>query len=399
MIRRRWRRIVAILVVVVAVGYIGLLSVSASQRSSSRQSTTTTAAVPPVTTSPTVTTVAPKKPPAWHLLKDAFISPAGMSPDALKQLLNYAQAAKVGIISTGVSWASIEPNGPDTPGEWQTLDAFVSDVLRRKMQVRFQVEGFPDWARDPGQPDNSVAPWLPPVAPAELVRWEVFVGDMARHFRGRVKYYEIWNEPNISPFFYPIPDPTEYADLLEASYTTIKAADPSALVVFSGMSGNDLGFLKSVYTAMDTQFGALATKDHHFFDILGVHPYSGSRPPGLVDPTFVYPDDFGTMDFNFLGFEQLHALMASYHEGYKPVYITEFGYTTLGFYGFPPISDATRAAYLRQAFALVDKIPYVMGFNWYILADAFNGPGWCMLQGYYPHWQVTKTYEAFRSVH
>ena len=241
------------------------------------------------------------------------------------------------------------------------LDAFVSDVLHRKMTVRIQLTGFPDWARDPGQPDTGIAPWLPPVAPNELARWKQFVGDVAHHFRGRVTYFEIWNEPNISSFFYPIPDPAEYADLLQASYTAIKAADPTARVIFAGMSGNDIGFLGRVYDALDIQFGSAAKRNHHYFDILGVHPYDGSRPPALVSKGEVYPDNFGTMDYNFLGFEKLHALMVSFGEGYKPIYITEYGFTTAGFYGFPAISDSTRARYLRQAFALVDKSPLCHG--------------------------------------
>jgi hypothetical protein len=395
---RRRRRIIFILLLLAAIAYIGTLSVSAAERSSSHAGTTQPKiSVPRKETSlPPVTTHSHPRPAVRHLLKDATISPLGMSSQAVNRLLDWAQAAGVKVISSGVNWATIQPYGPGS-FSWGNLDAFVADVRHRGMQLRFQLDGFPDWARDPGQPSEAYAQWLPPAAPDELARWQAYVGDLARRFGGEVAYYEIWNEPNISPFFYPIPDPAEYADLLEASYTAIKALDPSAKVIFAGMSGNDLGFLNRVYQALDVQFGSLAKRDHHFFDILGVHPYSGSRPPGLVTSAEVYPDDFGTMDANFLGFEQLHDLMASYGEGYKPLYITEYGFTTLGFYGFPPISDATRATYLTQAFALVDKIPYVLGFNWYCLADANNGPGWEMLLGYYPSWQPSATYDAFKA--
>jgi len=333
-------------------------------------------------------------------MKDAYISPEGLPLRDVDSLLNIAQAARVGVVSTGVNWADIEPNGPGGSAGWAILDAFAKDVLHRKMKLRFQLQGFPDWARDPGQPNIAAAPWLPPVAPDELARWKRFVGEVARHFRGRVTYYEIWNEPNISPFFYPLPDPAEYADLLEASYTTIKAIDRSALVVFAGMSGNDVGFLDRVYDAMDADFGSLAKRDHHFFDILGVHPYSGSRSPTSVLALQRFPDDFGIMNDNFLGFEELHATMAAHGEGYKTIYITEYGFTTYGFYGFPPISDATRASYLRQAFSLVDRIPYVIGFSWYCLyANAGTLPGWALLQGSYPEWQPTATFEAWKAVH
>ena len=94
MIKGRRARIIVIVLVVVAVGYLGRLSVSASERSGGPSGTTQPASTtrptgstsqPPGSTVTTVTT--PKPPPARHLLKDAFISPAGMPPEAINELL------------------------------------------------------------------------------------------------------------------------------------------------------------------------------------------------------------------------------------------------------------------------------------------------------------------------
>ena len=98
--------------------------------------------------------------------------------------------------------------------------------------------------------------------------------------------------------------------------------------MFGGISRNDVGFLKETYDAIDRQFPATAAKDDHFFDILGVHPYSGNRSPEAIVSNEVYHDQWGTMDENFLGIELLHNLMAQEGEGWKHVYIGEYGFST-----------------------------------------------------------------------
>src|SRR5271157_4573147 len=127
MLNGRWRRIIAIVLVVVAVGYIGRVAVGASSRSSTApratQPTVTTSR-PTVTTSlPTTTTTPPRRPVARHPLKDAFIAPEGFAPQAVDELLNFAEYAHVRIISTGVNWGTVEPNGPNGPFDWADLDS------------------------------------------------------------------------------------------------------------------------------------------------------------------------------------------------------------------------------------------------------------------------------------
>lgn len=397
------RRRLAVCAVVgaVAVAYAGYAVGSAHGGSSGAAVPTSSAAVASHATTPTTAPASKPKRPAPprkepRLVKDLSVFPYSISVASWERLLTLAQQAGANVISTDVNWGDVEPDGPARAGEFALLDRFVRAVLARGMEVRFQLVGFPDWARDSGQPDDEDAPWLAPVAPDELARWTAWVSRLARHFRGEISYYEVWNEPNISPFWYPIPEPAQYADLLEATDLAIKAVDPATKVMFAGMSLNDVGFLTQVYASLDQQFPATAKKDHHFFDVLAVHPYSGSRSPELNTPEQIYPDDFGLMNGNFLGFEQLHAVMAANGEADKRVYVTEYGFTTLGFYGFPPISDATRAHYLTEAWSLVVRIPYVIGFSWYCLYPNLPGDvGWAMLQGSGTSWQESLTYKAF----
>jgi hypothetical protein len=214
-----------------------------------------------------------------------------------------------------------------------------------------------------------------------------------------VSYYEIWNEENTAAFWAEGANPTEYANLLEASYVAAKAADPAAVVMFGGLSRNDVGFLQATYDAIDKRFPATAVADHHFFDILGVHPYAGSDSPAAENPHWVYRDRFGEMDGNFLGFKKLHALMVQEGEGYKHIYIGEYGLSTTGWNDFPPVSAATQAGDLTLAYRLAAQTGYVDGFSWYdFFSTPWNSVGFSLLKGRYPDFRPTPAYRALARI-
>jgi hypothetical protein len=332
-------------------------------------------------------------------MKDFGIQSASLTPAEYNSLLGFAQQAGAKVISLDVSWSAYEPNGPAPAGEWTALEAFVQDVRSRGMKLRFQLVGFPQWARDTGDPSYSAEQWLAPTSPGELAEWSKFVSRVVAQFGAQVTYYEIWNEENNQAFWAQGPSPSEYANLLEASYTTIKAADPSAQVMFGGISQNDVGFLQQTYAAIDRQFPATAAPDNHFFDILGVHPYSGAQSPKDNASSNIWKGPFGTMDDNFLGFELLHNLMSQQGEGWKHVYIGEYGFTTSTWESFGAVPDATRAQYLTDAFALAAQTGYVDGLCWYYsYSTPWNPASWALLQGSYPNYTPTQTFEALAAV-
>jgi hypothetical protein len=328
-------------------------------------------------------------------LKDVNIQPGGYPPAKWNSLLNLAQNAGVSVISLDVNWAGYEPNGPGRSGEFSTLARFVKDVRSRGLELRFQVVGFPQWARDAGDPSESSQPWRAPASPGELTRWSAWISRLVSYFKSDVAYYEIWNEENNPPFWAQGPNPGEYARLLESSYVAAKRADPGAGIMFGGMDRNDDGFLTMTYRDIDALFPATAVADHHFFDILGVHPYSGSDSPAVTDPYWIYQDAFGTMNGNFLGFEALHETMKREGEGYKRIYIGEYGVSTAPWNDFRPVSPGTQASYLTLAYHLAAKTGYVEGFSWYnFFTTPWNSAGFSLVKGNYPNWKPSPAYGA-----
>jgi hypothetical protein len=93
-------------------------------------------------------------------------------------------------------------------------------------------------------PDRSLySVFWPPKTPENIQAFANYATWMAKHFRGRAQYYEIWNEPNID-YWNPAPSPEEYGRLFKAVVPAIRAADPSAKIIFGALAGADRNFAK-----------------------------------------------------------------------------------------------------------------------------------------------------------
>jgi len=193
-----------------------------------------------------------------------------------------------------------------------------------------------------------------------------FMGGLAQRLGPGVDAYEIWNEQNTRRFWSTGSDPVAYTRLLRAAYPAIKRADPTAKVVFGGLSTNDYGYIEAAYAA-----GAKGS-----FDVMATHPYPYC---GSTDPAAVRTADDGRMSRDsFLAYREVRTTMLA-HDDPKPIWLTELGWTTssqpcdpgAGFYQ-GGVSEAAQAAYVTKAFELVEQDPYVQVAMWYALR---NHPG------------------------
>ena len=92
-----------------------------------------------------------------------------------------------------------------------------------------------------------------------LPEWANMVGEVVKHTRGRVKYFEVWNEPPNGTRNAPASD---YAKVVISTYDAAKAANPAALV---GLA------TKSVHVNYLDQAIKAGAKGH--FDYITLHPY------------------------------------------------------------------------------------------------------------------------------
>jgi len=234
--------------------------------------------------------------------------------------VEWAQAAGIRWAKQHFRWYEIER----APGDfrWPKYDGIVDLYRDHGIEVIARLD-FPgewiepaDWvpAEKRGPPANT-----PPGDFGDYARW---VRATVEHFKGRVRFYQIWNEPNL---FYewgwnpqhPV-DPDEYADLLEAAADAARAADPNVVILTAPLAINnetvdlqgnmsDLDYLRGMYQA--------GAADH--FDVLSVNAFGIDRPP--ADPPA--PDRL-----NFRRVELQHEIMRDAGDECTPVWAAEYGW-------------------------------------------------------------------------
>jgi polysaccharide biosynthesis protein PslG len=180
-------------------------------------------------------------------------------------------------------------------------------------------------------------------AQAAFVRYAEFV---VRRFKGRVRYYEVWNEWNQHG------GADDYARLLKRVYPAIKRIDGNAIVLGGAVEG--AGPPKFIRAMMEQ--GALP-----FMDGLSVHPYVFWRGRS------------GTPEAMYQWMLDLQAMLRQYSSGRDvPIYITEIGWpTNTSRHG---ISEADAADYVAQMVLMMRSLPYVKGVWWYNLFNKGTNP-------------------------
>jgi hypothetical protein len=222
-------------------------------------------------------------------------------------------------------WDRIEPRR----GRWNFShdDPAVRASRTAGLGVQGILIGTPAWGAAPGQkPGNGVPKglYLRPSNPKNL--WAVYVRRTVRHYRGQVKWWEIWNEPDLG--FFWMGTARDYLRLLAVSYRVIRGADPGARVIMAGLVDQSLGFFLKVVAADRFDPGSVANRG--YFDIAAWHAYG---PASAI----------------YANLQRMRTILDGYGFAQVPIWVTEDGFPASN-----PNGAARQAAYVLQtaAFAL-----------------------------------------------
>jgi hypothetical protein len=112
--------------------------------------------------------------------------------------------------------------------DWGVLDAWLDLAESHGVDVTYVFGGTPGWASSsPNAPCEYHAGACYP--PAQMQDWDEFVFAIATHAAGRIKYWELWNEPNL-PHFWSGSIPA-MAHMAQRAYRIIKSVDPAAVIL------------------------------------------------------------------------------------------------------------------------------------------------------------------------
>ncbi len=260
--------------------------------------------------------------------------------EKVRRSLAMIKEAGFGFIREQVAWQEFERGSKGNYWDerwqretWQSLDRLVRLVEEYGLEMVARVDYPPDWSQPPGTTWHAAPP-------TNYEDYGDFVYTLASRYRGRIKYYQIWNEPNLTIEWSLQPvSPADYTRLLKIAYTRIKEADPDAVVIAAALAPtieegplnmSDLTFLRRMYEA--------GAKD--YFDMASLNPY------GLRSG----PDDrrFSPDDTNFSRPILARHIMVEYGDAAKPIFAAETGWNALPL-DYPQAPDYGRTTRDQQA--------------------------------------------------
>jgi hypothetical protein len=236
---------------------------------------------------------------------------------------------------TGTRWVDLEP----AKGTWDfsRLDDYVQTARQAGEQVLYTMGITPQWAS--ARPDDvspcQAAPTGGIAEPADMTDWTDYATALATRYKGKIHYWEIWNEVNTG-CFYDGSIATLVA-LTQAARTALLAVDPTNVVLSPNFTTTGL----SAFDEFLTQGGG------QYSDIIAFHLYPGLAPE----------DDLARIT----GFQNVLANASVM----KPLWNTE-GATSCdsSMANCPPTGESTVRALVARSL-LVQWAASVGNFNWY----------------------------------
>ena len=249
---------------------------------------------------------------------------------------------------THTTWADLEP----TPGKWDfsRLDKMVDLAMDHRVDVLLVLGITPRWAS--ARPSDFCYYGAGRSAePKKLRDWENYVRKVGSRYKGRIRHYEIWNEPNLKGFFSGSPE--LMVSLAQTAYRILKEIDPENLIV-SPSSGGGNEHDGPVWLDRYLKAGG-----GEYADIVGYHFYVIPEAPELMLP--------------LIG--KIQQIMTKHGVEGKRLWNTETGWNIVGSknpLGRGILDESTSADYLVRSF-LLNRSAGVSRFYWYAWDNAKMG--------------------------
>jgi len=179
--------------------------------------------------------------------------------DSIRKAVALMKEAGIKIVRLDINWSEVEI----APGNFnfEKHDRIVNHLLENDIKVLALLQYNPAWT---GKAWND---------PPDKELFTNYVRHTVRHFKDRIKYWEIWNEPDHRTYWTVQDRMTTYTELLKAVYVVLKEEDPTCQVLVGAPTNHLVVSLKNVYRS--------GGKD--YFDIINLHPFQNPTDPNALD--------------------------------------------------------------------------------------------------------------------
>lgn len=267
-----------------------------------------------------------------------------------------------------IGWAQVERE--PRKFDFSEIDRELAVLAKARVEAVPFLYGTPAWLEDQAR--------RPPLRNKRTRRaWQRFVrrtvarygagGSFVKRTKGArpVRYWQVWNEPNIYGFWRPKPNAAAYGELLALSREAIEDRDPRARIVLGGLPPTSRGIDPDEYLS---QLLAVPGVKRNF-DLAAAHPYG---------------DDVGDMLDRVY---ELRLILNRAQLRRRGLMVTEFGWGSAG-YPFSPIQTPEgQAKVVRDSLAALAErrdrwgLKRIYWFAWRDRADAPEACFFCFSTG------------------
>ncbi len=249
-------------------------------------------------------------------------------------------------VPANFAWHDIEPE----PGRlnWDYVDHQVAEARKRGLEIFAYTGLTPDWALPPEAPEKSGIGYRFPPDEKFAPQFDRFFRMLAERYRGKVKYYEFWNEPNGCSW---INDGCAnghmahtYVPWLKRWYRAMKQGDPDSVLAVGGLDYHDgvkegYKYIEDIYTHGGGDV----------FDAVAIHPYG--KP------------------LHWKAIKDTYNVLVKHGHGHKKLWLNEYGWNTQ--------DEVERAKNLTTVLTELKKPEYHMVFqaNHLIISDLPDNDG------------------------
>jgi hypothetical protein len=170
--------------------------------------------------------------------------------------LKTARRLGVRYLRCAFSWNGIEKQ--QGRYDWRFWDDLVAAAQKQQIGLIPYVAYTPEWAARERNQFYKQPPRDPHL-------YADFMSAAAARYRGRIRSWELWNEPDNKDYW--TGTPAEFAALVTLAARRIREADPAAVLVLGGMANGPSAFFRSLI--------AEHRLDRHV-DVIAVHAYPES---------------------------------------------------------------------------------------------------------------------------
>lgn len=214
-------------------------------------------------------------------------SPLGIGFEKLDRDVFDPEKAYEKLAKIGVKWVRIQSGWQRTEREkgvydFAWIDSIVDNLIARGM-TPWVCLCYGNDLYDERAASVFGAVGCPPIHTEEQrAAWRAYVGAFAAHFRGRVRHYEVWNEPNGQWCWKHGVNATELGEFTIDTAKAVKAADPDAYLIGGVSCAHDVAFLnRALQTGMGDWLDAVS---HHEYTLTETDILEKTRAMrGLLD--------------------------------------------------------------------------------------------------------------------